>query len=405
MYWKDNNGNIYGPFSQQDDGFPNAGEVVRAYRKSLGLSQMALGTVLGVRRLQVMNMENHNQVPQNLSRRRALASILKIPPALLGVGVIGTYLEPLEGPARAHASLAAYNLQEAKEYLDAAWEVNFHTSAFSLLPGALRQHAKLKEQLADGGSEQEEKLNLLFHYKHFLLMVGRERQDYTITDPVGLIDVARQIDDPDTIGISLFRRGKMYFEQQNYQAALTDIREALAITRKASPQIRGFTLVGSGPVLAHLATDHSDVLEVLKLLDEGETYVDQTKGAPDPFRTSFDADYCSLIRASTITTLLQLDPSLIDEVWNTLEHIQKRLKPQQTRRKISTEFRYAKAAFHTGDHLSAVSTALDALEAAQSANLVHFIKAIQRLYSELAQTKIKDTSELRALRQALARQA
>lgn len=401
MYWKDNYGNIYGPFSQQEDGFPDAGEVVRYYRKSKGLNQIALGALLDISRLQVINMENHNQVPQNLSRRRVIADLLKIPPALLGVGVIGAYLEPLEGHVSSHSSPLSYSIQEAKEYLDAAWEVNFHTSASYLLPGMLRQQARIKEQIAHGGLEQEKNLNLLHHYKHFLLMVGRERQDYTVTDPTGLIDVAKQIDNPDALGISLYRRGKMYFEQQNYSAALVDIREALSETRQAGPRIRGLALVGSGEVLAHHAVDQNDVGEVLDYLDKAWKCADKAKGSPDPFRTGFDESWYFLARAFAITSLLRLDPTLIDEVWEALEQAQKRLEPHNTRRRISTEFRYANAAFYAGDYLSAVSTALETLELAQSVNLVHVKKYIQQLYEKLAQTKIKDSSELRTLKQAL----
>ncbi len=113
MYWKDKHGNIYGPFNKQEDGFPNAGEVIRHYRKLLGFSQIAFALLLDVQRQQVINMENHNQVPQNLSRRRVIADLLKIPPVLLSVGVIGSYLEPLELHPHASPSVSSYSIQEA----------------------------------------------------------------------------------------------------------------------------------------------------------------------------------------------------------------------------------------------------------------------------------------------------
>ncbi len=404
VYWKDNHVTIYGPFNKQEDGFPNAGEVIRFYRKKMQLSQIKLALLLGVSRLQVINMENHNQVPQNLSRRRVIADLLKIPPVLLGVGVLGSYLEPLDNHPGAHPSIALYSMQEANEYLDAAWEVNFHTSAAYLLPGARKWEARIEEQVAHGGRGQEENLRLLHQYKHFLLMVGRERQDYSGADPVRFIDLARQIDDPDVLGISLFRRGKMYFEQRNYNAALIDVRYALSQREHTGPRVKGFTLVGSGPVLAHYATDKDDVGEVLDLLDEAEKCIDSAKDYPDPFHTGFDESWYFLTRASSMISLLQLDPSLINRVFEALELAQKHIKPYHTRRRASIEFRYANAAFHTGDYLSAVSTALEALELAQSSNLIHFTKAIQRLYGDLAQTKIKDSSELRKLRQALIRE-
>ena len=75
MYWIANNGTVYGPFSRQKDGFPNAGEVIRHYRELLKLTQVALALLLGVKRLQVIRMENHNEVPKNIDRRRAIADL------------------------------------------------------------------------------------------------------------------------------------------------------------------------------------------------------------------------------------------------------------------------------------------------------------------------------------------
>ena len=60
MFWKDNQGNIYGPYTAQEDGFPNAGEVVRFYREQKKLSQRTLAKALGVSRLWIMKMEKEN---------------------------------------------------------------------------------------------------------------------------------------------------------------------------------------------------------------------------------------------------------------------------------------------------------------------------------------------------------
>ena len=261
-YWRDNKGHIYGPFSKQKDGFPNAGEIVRYYREKMKYTQIALALLLGVNRLQVIRMEHHNQVPKNIERRRAIADLLKIPPILLGIGVIGSYLEPLE-EEHLHTPDSAYSVEEASEYLDAAWEINFYSGSSYLLPGARRWKARIEEKVEGGGPEQKKNLDLLHQYKHLLLVVGKQRQDYTETDPEGLINIARQLDNPDALGISLHRRGSMYFQQQNYEAALKDIRESLSQVAQAGPRVKGFVLAGSGPVLAHYATGKDDAQDVL----------------------------------------------------------------------------------------------------------------------------------------------
>jgi len=318
---------------------------------------------------------------------------------LLGVGVFGSYLEPLEAHSSTHTSISLYNMQEAEEYLNAVWEAYRLTGPSHILPGVLRQKTKIKE--AHEG--RKENLNLLHKYEHFLLRVGRNLQNYTGFDPVQLINLAREIDDSDALGISLYQRGKMYYEQQNYSAALIDIREALSEVKHAGPRVKGLTLVGSGPVLAHDATDQKDVDEVLELLDEAEKCIEPAKGDPDPFHIGFDESWYFIGRASSIIPLLRLDPAQIDKVFEALALAQERTGSQYVRRRSNIELLYADAAFHTGDYLSAASTAIEALELAHSVKLVHNIERIQRLYGNLTQTKMKDSSELRKLRQALAK--
>jgi tetratricopeptide (TPR) repeat protein len=264
----------------------------------------------------------------------------------------------------------------------------------------LRQKTKIKE--AHEG--RKENLNLLHKYEHFLLRVGRNLQNYTGFDPVQLINLAREIDDSDALGISLYQRGKMYYEQQNYSAALIDIREALSEVKHAGPRVKGLTLVGSGPVLAHDATDQKDVDEVLELLDEAEKCIEPAKGDPDPFHIGFDESWYFIGRASSIIPLLRLDPAQIDKVFEALALAQERTGSQYVRRRSNIELLYADAAFHTGDYLSAASTAIEALELAHSVKLVHNIERIQRLYGNLTQTRMKDSSELRRLKQALTRE-
>jgi tetratricopeptide (TPR) repeat protein len=267
----------------------------------------------------------------------------------------------------------------------------------------LRQKSRIEEQVSRGGPEHKDHLRLLHRYNLFLLKTGRHLQDYSGADPIGLIDSAREIDDPDTLSISLYHRGKMYYEQQSYSAALVDIREALSQGKKAGPLVKGSVLVGAGPVLAHEAVDQRGVNEVLELLDEAEKCLGQAKGYPDPFHTGFDESWYYQARASSIIPLLRLDPTQIDKVFEALALAQERTRPQYRRRHASIELLYADATFHTKDYLSAASTAIEALELARSINLVHNIERIQRLYGNLTQTKMKDSSELRKLRQALAK--
>src|SRR2546421_1393804 len=81
----------YGPFSVQKDGWPNAGEVIRHYRKKLPMSAEELarryGEAIGeqITARWILKMEQQNKIPTDLTRRRVLMKILDIPPILLGL--------------------------------------------------------------------------------------------------------------------------------------------------------------------------------------------------------------------------------------------------------------------------------------------------------------------------------
>ncbi|MBO0796440.1 MAG: helix-turn-helix transcriptional regulator, partial [Ktedonobacteraceae bacterium] len=81
----------FGPFTRQADGWPNAGEVIRYYRKRLEMSAETLAQKYGeatdthITARWILKMEQHNRVPTDIVRRRVLANLLHIPPMLLGL--------------------------------------------------------------------------------------------------------------------------------------------------------------------------------------------------------------------------------------------------------------------------------------------------------------------------------
>src|SRR6266516_2837255 len=81
----------YGPFTRQEDGWPHAGQVIRHYRRKQKMSAEELASHYGkainaqVTARWILKMEQQNQVPVDISRRRILTNILHIPPVLLGL--------------------------------------------------------------------------------------------------------------------------------------------------------------------------------------------------------------------------------------------------------------------------------------------------------------------------------
>ena len=61
-------------------------------------SQQDLATLLGLTKVQVCNMENHNEGLDSIARRKTLARILRIPPVLLGLASLDDIVEIVGGP-------------------------------------------------------------------------------------------------------------------------------------------------------------------------------------------------------------------------------------------------------------------------------------------------------------------
>src|SRR5712691_11701042 len=92
QHWWDS----YGPFDPDpnDENFPHAGQVIRHYRLMKKWTPAQLGEALDKSARWVQTMEKDNEVPELISRRRALANMLNIPPILLGLASIEHIITP-----------------------------------------------------------------------------------------------------------------------------------------------------------------------------------------------------------------------------------------------------------------------------------------------------------------------
>src|SRR5712691_11409968 len=84
-------------FALDKEGYPDPGTIVRYFREKMkyldssdgkekSWTQTDLAKRLSVSEVTVRLMENNNTGLDSIARRRLLASILKIPPVLLGLG-------------------------------------------------------------------------------------------------------------------------------------------------------------------------------------------------------------------------------------------------------------------------------------------------------------------------------
>src|SRR5437879_127424 len=137
-YWVDRDGNIYGPFSVQEDGFPCAGEVIRYYRVLMNMSVKEFAAELKVSSRRIQDMEKNNTVPDSIERRRFIAKTLKVPPTLLGLASLASFLRPAEtleaaqSPAVSSISRLVVDQKTIAQYqsqLGLFWSLHYTSSA------------------------------------------------------------------------------------------------------------------------------------------------------------------------------------------------------------------------------------------------------------------------------------
>src|SRR5262249_3553476 len=92
----------YGPFDAQEDGWPNAGQVMRFFREKAGITAKTLGRLYGketrldgkpVCERWILEMELENKVPSDITRRRTIARLLHIPLGLLGLASLNDVVQ------------------------------------------------------------------------------------------------------------------------------------------------------------------------------------------------------------------------------------------------------------------------------------------------------------------------
>ena len=250
-YWGPNN--QYGPYSTQANGWPNAGEVVRDYRKRVrkwsadALAKM-YGEAIGnpsITGRWIQRMEKLNLVPSDVTRRRALASILGIPVGLLGLGT----LEEVQPRAYHEVPIAQKQLDVTAhaQFLDLYWKLDHASTAQTSLPEMEQITVQLRaDARATSGKTRDQILELLCGYYTLISTVYTDqcRFDLAYKYADEAVTLASNMQNNKLLAVSLYQRG--YVRQQRgtwngtlnvaaLQSAIDDYHAAIPI---ATPKVQ-----------------------------------------------------------------------------------------------------------------------------------------------------------------------
>lgn len=277
--WVDCLGNVYGPFRKQEDGFPNAGEVLRYYREKNHLTRPQLARQLNVTVRRIQNMEHDNQVFESITRRRALATLLGIPPALLGLASLDTVLRPMEStsaPAMAHNVVApAIDTTTATQYaehLQLSWNVYYTGSIQRTVPAIQQKIGTLTTLIPQArGGVQDQLIESACGYYDILARVGADQDDPT--SAVMYLNAALDLTSPQNVELLsrlLYKRGMVQYEYGEYGAARTSLEEAESLAKKLRPEgaaLAGSIILQKALVLSRTAKDYTDTKTSLQLFE------------------------------------------------------------------------------------------------------------------------------------------
>src|SRR5262249_2232222 len=234
-----------------------------------------LGEAMGKTARWVQAMEHDNTVPEAISRRRALAAILGIPPLLLGLAPLydiaqRVAVREVNASPRQHKVDAA-TLNQYNEFLRLYWELDYTSTAQESLRDITRWTRHLRAVASDAqGDRRRQVVELLCRYDQLATWIARDQRDYAtaFAHANRAVKLAQATGNDELLAAALFRRGRTYLEQGDVEAAISDLDAALPHAQHARAQLKGLVLLAGGHAHAHGARSATDTAHAITLLDQ-----------------------------------------------------------------------------------------------------------------------------------------
>ena len=448
VYWGE--GGEYGPYSVQEDGWPNAGEVMRAYRLKRGWSAAEVarrysealkslskckkeGTpVKPVSATWILNMENENRVPSDITRRRLLADLLQIPPILFGLGSFAQVLfKPKAetsalpmGPTILKQDLSP-DLPRYEREIRAFWLLNETSHAHGVLRdilAAIKELEGLEEQTS--GDLQRHVRELLYSHYRLASRITRDVLElpaaYTYANHA--VRVTKSLGRKDLIAAALYARGFVRLtrgifgekaaigmiepNREKLTEALSDFEQALPLAR---PQLKGLLLLEVSRVQGLLRGSVTDITKALSTMELVGKLIGSERGNEDSYtRILLDGVVKGLseeeyLLGSAITFNAVGRPDKALEVFEDLEELdeRKRRGKDHTRHHAWVEIVQAQAYLGTKQYNVATVNAARAFLVLRDIDSVGHIANIRAIYNDLLKSPYCGHKEVKELGEML----
>lgn len=274
------------------NGFPLPGPVVRYYREHMlytdtdgntkHWTQIDLAQRLNLSERTIRLMESENKFLDSLEKRQTLATLLKIPPVLLGLASFEQLIDAANlkqtTPSAPHVALQKAGIGEE--------EVHLYRDALPVLTEAYDQNT-LKSSIIEAWIERITKnvdsldnkqknivVELLIRYH---ILAGRFYSNCAMNwiKATNHFNTATQLTkiggNPDLKALIYRYIGSMYLNQKNELLAENVFDRATMFAKDVSPHVMGHVLGYTALTHAMTGTSIADTTSVHKLLEQAET--------------------------------------------------------------------------------------------------------------------------------------
>lgn len=276
------------------DGFPIPGPVVRYFREHMTYidingkerrwTQADLAKRLGISELMVRYMETKNQGLDSIERRKTIAALLKIPPALLGLASLDDLHKIIqsEKPTQiASSKKEVVNTEEIQLYHDALGILKEKYDKKQLNPQLILPWIARINTIKDKAHGDMHIVVLTALAKYHVLTANTyfydlQNEQQSMHHLNIARDISGELQNTELLAMTQFYTGVMCGAKQNHLLARKELDLALNLSKSASPQIRGNILTCVTQAYAMTSSDEITTVQIRKLLDQAEECIRET---------------------------------------------------------------------------------------------------------------------------------
>lgn len=402
-------------FDVDEYGFPIPGKVIRYYRRQMKYldpvsgkekywTQADLAKRLGLKEIMVTLMETQNKGLDSIERRRTLATLLHIPPALLGLASLDQLMQTMAN-SQLETMVAPIVLRKADENDN---RLDLYKNAFNLYNSvqstSTAQHSvgdmermisTIEKDIRENTPRRNELLYMLWEFHRLVVKV----QSHDICDWNRVsrhlneeLRIARELNDINLQVLTLNQSSEVHMFRQNIDLARIDIDAALIQARHASPMICSLVFANAARTRARSARDLSDKMSVNKFLDQAHSAAQRASISDERYIPAY---------VETVKCLFtQFDAYIaigkIARAMEILDEIEAGIPPGNIRRVASLNLSRANCytALKNPEYETALAFLQDTFQVYRDVKTVHGMEVLEKAYRSIASSPYGNAPEV-----------